>query len=205
MRFTCPLRLVGMIPLCALVLGCQASQRVSNIGWSAPGAEGPIAQAQLGSPEQVKGIEGVKNCYFDGPVCVASQPTPAALRGFANDGVTVVINLRTQKEMDELGFDQAALCEELGMEYVHIPLGGSERVYPPEAVDRFAALMERHDGKALIHCASGGRVTHLYVAYLIKHRGYELNDAYEVGLGLGYQPWPLEMLLDRKVRYVYAD
>lgn len=187
------------------LLGCQTTTRTVDIPWEAPGSRVPFASAPAGDPVQVEGVEGVDNCYLDGPVCIASQPSAEALRGFADDGVTVVINLRTDKEMDELGYDEAALCAESGLEYVRIPLGGKDPGYKPEALERFARAMEEHDGKALIHCASGGRATHMYVAYLIQSRGYSLDDAYAVGLRLRYQPMPLEQLLDRKIGYRFVD
>lgn len=81
---------------------------------------------------------------------------------------------------------------------MRIPIGAGNR-YSPEALDRFARAMEAHDGKALLHRRSGGRVTNFDVAYLVKHRGYDLNDAYEVGKRLRYGSSPLGQLLGRKI------
>ncbi|MCB9848904.1 MAG: dual specificity protein phosphatase family protein [Phycisphaeraceae bacterium] len=196
---------VSVPAFAAALLGCQSAPRTVDIPWDGPGTDGALASAPTGAPEQVKDVEGVDNCYLDGPVCIASQPSAEALRGFADDGVTVVINLRTDREMDELGYDEAALCAEAGLDYVRIPLGGKEPGYKPEALAEFSDVMRRHNGKALIHCASGGRATHMYVAYLIHDRGYSLQDAYDVGLKLRYQPLPLEQLLDRKIGYHFED
>jgi len=191
--------------LCVALSGCQSSQRTTDIPWDGPGVSSSLASAPIGEPVQVKDVEGVKNFYIDGPLCVASQPSAAALRGFADDGVSVVISLRSDTEMEKLGFDEAELCAELGMDFAHIPLGGKDRVYTPEALAEFAALMESHEGKAVVHCASGGRVTLMYVAYLIEHRGYELNEAYDVALGLRYRPNPVGMLLGREIEYRFVD
>lgn len=187
------------------LLGCQSAPRTADIPWAAPGSSVPFASAPAGDPVHLEDVEGVDNCYLDGPVCIASQPSAAALRGFADDGVTVVINLRTDKEMEGLEYDEAALCAEAGLEYLRIPLGGKDPGYKPEALERFARAMEEHDGKALIHCASGGRATHMYVAYLIQSRGYSLDDAYAVGLKLRYQPLPVGQLLDREIGYRFVD
>jgi len=158
----------------------------------------------VSAPVQITDRPGVSNLYADGPVYVASQPSAEALRAFAEEGVELVVNFRTDGEMDQLDFDEAKLVADAGMDYVHIPIGGANR-YTPEALAEFAEAMEAHDGKTLLHCRSGGRVTNFYVAYLVKHRGYDLNDAYEVGLSLRYRPTPLEQLLDRKIRYHFAD
>lgn len=201
-------RIVGMFGIALLVsmgAGCQSAPRTAEIDWDAPGSSAPLSRAPVGEPSELEDTEGVDRCYIDGAFCIASQPSAEALRGFKEDGVTVVINLRMDSEMEGLDYDEAALCEAIGLDYAHIPMGGRERVYPPEAVDRFAEIMDAHDGKALIHCASGGRATSLYVAYLIKHRGYELADAMEVGMGLTYRPMPLELLLDRRIGYHWED
>ena len=201
-------RIVG-ISLCALssacIVGCQSAPRTAEIDWETPGSVATLDRATMGDPYELEDVDGVSRCYIDGVFCVASQPSAEALRGFAEDGVTVVINLRMESEMERVDFDEAAVCAEAGMDYVYIPMGGRDRVYPPEAVDTFAEALERHDGKALIHCASGGRATHLYMAYLIKHRGYDLQEALAVGSGLTYRPMPLSLLLDREIGYHWAE
>ncbi len=69
-----------------------------------------------------------------GPAYVAGQPSEDALRAMKAEGVTTIINLRTQREMDNrkaVPYDEEALAEELGMTYVHIPLGGPTRPTRP--------------------------------------------------------------------------
>ena len=64
---------------------------------------------------------------------------------------------------------------------------------------------ESHDGKTLPHCRSGGRITNFDIAYLVKYRVYDFDDAYMIRLNLRYRPLPLEQLLDRKIRYQFVD
>ncbi len=182
--------------------GCASQPEASEIPWpDGAAARGGLAEAPVGAPEHIEDVEGVDNCYFDGAFCIASQPSPEAIRGFADAGATVVISLRTDDEMEDLDFDQAALCHELGMEYVHIPLGGPDRIYTRQSVDAFADALERHDNKAVIHCASGGRATYMWVAYLVEHRGYEFDEAMAVGEQIRFRPSPFEGLLGREVVY----
>ncbi|MCK4699702.1 MAG: hypothetical protein KAT38_05195 [Bacteroidales bacterium] len=50
----------------------------------------------------------------------------------------------------------------------------------------------------MIHCASAGRVTHFFMAYLIKNKGYSINEAVEIGKSLKFS-LPLEKLLETEI------
>ncbi|MFT3725121.1 MAG: sulfur transferase domain-containing protein [Hyphomonadaceae bacterium] len=141
-----------------------------------------------------------------GNVYVAGQPTEAALRDLATKGFTTVITLRTQQEMDNrkaVPFDEAALAKELGLTYVHVPLGGSDTPYTPEAVDKVAAAIDGSKGKVLLHCTVGWRASHMWAAYLVKDKKMSYPDAVKAGEAInlnGYKPanaksTPLEDLL----------
>jgi uncharacterized protein (TIGR01244 family) len=115
-----------------------------------------------------------------GTAYVAGQPTADALRAMKADGVTTVINLRTQQEMDnrkQVPFDEEALAKELGMTYVHIPLGGPDTPYTPAAVDQAAQAIAASKGKVLLHCTVGWRASHLWAAYLMKYQGMSYDEA----------------------------
>ena len=82
-----------------------------------------------------------------------------------------VVNLRMPEEMARVGFDEAALAKELGINYVHIPMRGTpENPYGPKQLDTFAAAMAAADGKVLLHCTVAWRASHLWAAYLIRER-----------------------------------
>ena len=141
-----------------------------------------------------------------GPVYVAGQPTEQALRDLASQGFTTIITLRTQQEMDNrkaVPFDEAALAKELGLTYVHVPLGGPDTPYTPEAVDKVAAAIDGSKGKVLLHCTVGWRASHMWAAYLVKDKKMSYADAVKAGEAInlnGYKPanaksTPLEDLL----------
>jgi uncharacterized protein (TIGR01244 family) len=122
-----------------------------------------------------------------GPLYVAGQPSEAALRDLAAKGIKTVINLRTQREMDNrqaVPFDEVALLKELGMTYVHIPLGGPDTPYTPEAVEKFAKAFESANSKILLHCTVAWRASHMWAAYLVKHKGYTLEEAKRHGTAI---------------------
>ena len=109
---------------------------------------------------------------------IAGQPTEKALREMKARGVTTVVNLRMPEEMAGIGFDEAALIEQLGMKYVHIPMRGSaENPYGPTGLDAFAAAIGTADGKLLLHCTVAWRASHLWAAYLIRDRQLPVASA----------------------------
>jgi protein tyrosine phosphatase (PTP) superfamily phosphohydrolase (DUF442 family) len=94
-------------------------------------------------------------------------------------------------------FDEQKLVEELGMTYLHFPMGGKAG-YTPQVVDTLALTLEEHTGKALIHCLSAGRVGYLWVAYLVNHRGMTIDDAIYLGRHIKFSS-ALEKLLGYEV------
>jgi uncharacterized protein (TIGR01244 family) len=102
---------------------------------------------------------------------IAGQPTEKALRELSAKGLTTVVNLRMPEEMARVGFDEAALVQELGMNYVYIPMRGTtDHPYGPKQLDAFATAMAAADGKVLLHCTIAWRASHLWAAYLIRER-----------------------------------
>jgi uncharacterized protein (TIGR01244 family) len=109
---------------------------------------------------------------------IGGQPTEKALRELKGKGVTTVVNLRMPEEMARVGFDEAALVQELGMKYVHIPMRGTaDHPYGPKGLDTFAAAMASADRKVLLHCTVAWRASHLWAAYLIRERKVAVADA----------------------------
>src|SRR4026207_1772994 len=53
---------------------------------------------------------------------IGGQPTETALRELRAKGVTTLVNLRMPEEMAQVGFDEAALAKELGLNYGPIPV-----------------------------------------------------------------------------------
>jgi uncharacterized protein (TIGR01244 family) len=160
-------------------------------------------------PVEVKDIEGVQQRLFrDGRVFIAGQPSEQALERFKALGVTVVVNLRTQREMDNrqaVPFDEPATLAKLGLEYVHIPLGGDDNPWTPAAVERFAQALEKHRGPVLLHCTVAWRASYMWTAYLIRYGGLDLDAALARGRAIGIGRDPIEELLGRPVRLEWAD
>lgn len=160
-------------------------------------------------PQKVEGIEGAhENTYRDGRVLITGQPSEEALAGFRDLGVLAVVCVRTPKEMEDrerVEYDEPAAVERLGMEYVNVPLGGKEHPYTPAALDDLVAVLDRTDGDVLLHCGMGGRAAYLWAAYLVRERGWDVNDALEAGRAIAIGPDPLEGLLGQPLPRVSTD
>jgi uncharacterized protein (TIGR01244 family) len=136
-----------------------------------------------------------------GDVYVGGQPSRKALDWLKSEGVTTVVNLRTQPEMDDrerVSYDEAAALDSLAIEYVHIPLGGNTAPYTPAALERFAQAVDGAEGRVLLHCTVGWRASHMWVAYLVRHRGMALNEAIEHGKAINLGTPPYEELLEKE-------
>ena len=160
-------------------------------------------------PRELNGFDGgIRGLWRDGRVLIGGQPDEPAFDRFQKMGVTVVVNLRSTAEMNDrekVPYDEAAVVDGLGMEYVHIPLGGDDHPYTPQAVDRLADVLEDHDGPVLIHCTVAWRASYLWAAYLVKEQGFSLDEAMARGEAMAISDLPIEGLIGRQVQLAYAD
>ena len=148
------------------------------------------------SVEIIKNLNGAfkyQNYYL------SAQPSLEALRWYKSQGAKTIINLRTEKENKDFtayAFNEENMAKELGLNYYSLPIGGSKD-YTPENLEAFSKLI-KGDDKLLIHCRTAGRVTLIFMAYLIKHKGYSANEAAQVGRKLKFS-LPLEKMLETEI------
>lgn len=165
-----PMSLFRVLAAAVLVAAALPASAQRLVGTTGP-APAPV-------PLDITGLFQEKYASVGDDVFLGGQPTERALRDLKARGVTTVVNLRMPQEMARIGFDEAALLKELGITYVHIPLGGSgEHAYAPAALDRFAATMASATGKVLLHCTIAWRASHLWGAYLIRERKMPVAEA----------------------------
>jgi len=166
-------------------------------------------QGYFSTPERVADQEYQEMFAQVAPnVYMAGQPTELALTRLSELGVTTVVNLRTQFEMDNRGvvpFDEAAALEELDLTYVHIPLGGPNTPYNPDAVSRLAEAIAAAEGNVLLHCTVAWRASHLWTAYLIRHQDVPVAQAIEIARQLNFGDIPLEGFLGQSLRIELQD
>ena len=162
-----------------------------------PPSEMPSSIADVDTPVVVEGREDL---FQAGRIYFGGQPDEEMLRWLADEGVRVVINLRTKEEMEthtKEKFDEVDLVKQLGLRYFSFPLGGKVG-YSPQAVDTLAETLDQHQAKTFIHCTYGGRVSYLWVAYLIKYKGLSIEAAINIGKIMKFR-FVLEDLLGYRI------
>jgi protein tyrosine phosphatase (PTP) superfamily phosphohydrolase (DUF442 family) len=150
----------------------------------------------------VEVIRDFKNLYRYQNFYLGGQPTYETLIWLRSHGVKTIINLRSEKENTEFSgsaFNEVDIARATGFEYYSVPVDGIKD-YTPEKLASLATLLVSNDS-TLIHCASGGRATDFFMAYLVKNKGYSVNEAVGVGRQLKFS-LPIEKLLDCKINVV---
>ncbi len=145
-------------------------------------------------------IEEYKDMYRSGDYYFSGQPSLEVLQWIKSEGITLIINLRTEDEnktYGETAFHEENMVTNMGLEYFSVPLGGSDG-YSEESLSEFAEILEHHEGKVLIHCLSCYRVTYLMMAYLIEYEDYSVCDVIDFGKQLKYSS-PVEELIGRNI------
>ena len=192
--------------------GAQTGSAASPPASAAPVAAAPRPAVEIDRaalPAALSEPAGVERRLFrDGRVYIAGQPSEEALAKFKELGVTAVVNLRTPQEMadrEEVPYDEAAAAARLGLEYVHLPIGGPEHPWRPEVLDRLADVLERHRGPVLLHCTVAWRASYVWTAYLVRETGLSLDEALARGRAIALTPDPLGELLGRRIELSLAD
>jgi uncharacterized protein (TIGR01244 family) len=158
-----------------------------------------LAQVTPANQDTVEVIKGFRNLYQYDNFYLSGQPSYEALQWLKSRGVNTIINLRTPKENQdfaEASFNEYAVAMQMGFSYHSIPVDGTKD-YTPAKLEEMSVLLAE-DKPVLIHCLSAGRATYFFMAYLIKYRGYGIDEAIEVGKGVAFS-FPLENLLNIKI------
>lgn len=90
-------------------------------------------------------------------ILIGAQPQREDITALAAEGVQTVVNLRVENESDDQlsPVDEAQLVREAGMEYLHIPVIGSQ--IREGQVDEFRNAVEKLPKPIFVHCAKGNR------------------------------------------------
>jgi protein tyrosine phosphatase (PTP) superfamily phosphohydrolase (DUF442 family) len=157
------------------------------------------AQAYPAKEDTVEVVHDFKNLFHYQNFYISAQPSYELLQWLHTRGINVIINLRSDKENADFtagAFNEVNICKDMGLEYYSIPIDGNKD-YTPAKLDTLSVLLNKNE-PIFLHCAGGGRATDFFMAYLVKSKGYSLNQAAEVGRKLKFS-LPLEKLLDSKI------
>jgi protein tyrosine phosphatase (PTP) superfamily phosphohydrolase (DUF442 family) len=169
MTIAMPARILSALLVTAALASSASAQKVV-------GTTGAVPAPKI---LDITGLFQEKYASVGDDMFIGGQPTEKALRDLKAAGVTTVVNLRMPAEMARISFDEAALLKELGITYVHIPLGGPDNPYAPAALDQFSKVMASAQGKVLLHCTVAWRASHMWGAYLIRERKMPVATALE--------------------------
>ena len=111
----------------------------------------------------------------------SGQPTPSDWAGIRAQGITTVINLRPDTELE--GRDEASEVASAGMAYRQFDVSGAKDITVANAA-RLQRLIDEAPGPVLVHCASGNRVGALLTLMSVEN-GVPVEDALELGRQAG--------------------
>jgi protein tyrosine phosphatase (PTP) superfamily phosphohydrolase (DUF442 family) len=157
------------------------------------------AQVSPVKKDTVEVINDFKNLYHFQNYYISAQPAYETLQWLRSRGVRIIINLRSEKEnadFTQSAFNEANLCRDMDFEYYSVPVDGMKD-HTPAKLDTLSVLLNKND-QICLHCASGGRATDFFMAYLVKSKGYTVNEAAGIGRKLKFS-LPLEKLLNIKI------
>lgn len=127
----------------------------------------------------------------DAVVACGGATDTAALDGLAKDGFKSVINLRLATEANANIEQNAARAKELGLKYIHIPF--NTRQLDPKVIDDFlAAIADKSNQPAYVHCGSASRVGSVWLAKRVVQDGWTVEKATEEAKAIGMRGEPLE-------------
>lgn len=140
------------------------------------GGSGPHDGA-IPDPEPIT-VTGMQNTARAGDLLFGGQPSQAALRALAAEGYKTIL---TTRGANELGWDEGALADSLGLRFMSIPMNKPVNAISEEQVAAFADLMQSGERPMVLHCSSGNRVAGLWAVWLAKHRGLSPDEALRLG------------------------
>lgn len=146
-------------------------------------------------------IDSAAYIYSAADFYIAGQPTKSDFIELKNNGLTLVINLRTDDEMEEFtseNFNEEEFLRAEGIEYFHLSVGGSDG-YNPYVVDQIEGKIKEADGKVMIHCRSAGRATLVWMAWLVRYDHHSVNNVVRIGKLMRYS-FPFEEILGREIK-----
>lgn len=147
---------------------------------------------------QAAELPGTRDVHRAGPIWLASQPDAKGLAAAKEAGVTRVITLRSEREID---FDDEAMVKDAGLEFHAIRFGGHQQMTDAK-LDELRRLLRsaRPDEQVLLHCASANRVGAVWIAHRVLDGRQAIENAVAEGKRIGLKDPDLESTAIQYVR-----
>lgn len=109
---------------------------------------------------------------------IAGQPDEVALQEADQNGVSVVISLRSESELD---WDEKAVSESMGQAFYQVPVNSRSDNLAPGPFDQITEIVAANpDAKIMVHCGSGNRAAAWLAVYLSEEEGMAPDEAIAV-------------------------
>jgi protein tyrosine phosphatase (PTP) superfamily phosphohydrolase (DUF442 family) len=115
-------------------------------------------------------------------IITAGQPSREEFEVLRDAGVRTVVNLRVPSERGTQ--DEPEWMEELGLEYISLPVKGAEGLNE-EVARELDQVLETTGRPILVHCGSSNRVGAVFALRAFHVDGKSPEEALEIGLASG--------------------
>lgn len=134
-------------------------------------------------PTAFQAVNGVVNaCQILPNVITGGQPNAQQLRALKEAGGALVLDVRDP--MESRPVDEPALAQQLGMEYVNIPVRAGS--LDDATLDRILAVLRGAGERTVFfHCGSGNRVGGALIPYFMLDQGMAEEDAVDQAMRVG--------------------
>lgn len=142
-------------------------------------------------------LSGVTNaCLIPPNLITGGQPNAQQLTALKDAGGGIVLDIRDP--MESRPIDEAGLVQQLGLEYVNIPVRAGS--LDDATLERILSVLRgAGDRTVFFHCGSGNRVGGALIPYFILDRGMDEEQAVEQAMRVGLRS---AELMDWGLRYV---
>ena len=123
-------------------------------------------------------------------ITIGDQPTEDDLLDCKYEGFVGVVNLRHDGEPEQpmSTADEGAKVRALGMEYLHLGVGGAPLADPGVSqVCDFIDRLTAGEGKVLVHCRKGSRAIAIVLLQQARAQGWSVAETFEKGRAMGLQ------------------
>jgi protein tyrosine phosphatase (PTP) superfamily phosphohydrolase (DUF442 family) len=135
-------------------------------------------------------LPGTRNVHVAGDVVLAGQPSEDALVELSKRGCKTVVSLRM---VGEERYDEASICERLGMKFVRLPIGNPGDINEELVSSVCEILCSAKPGAGvLLHCASANRVGAVWLAHRVKQGRMAVSHARAEAAQVGLKTKELE-------------
>ena len=165
--------------LAAVMLGQAACESSPGVRTVSPA----VQPAELGETE---------NVHICQDVLFSAQPDQASFATLGEQNYRSVLNLRSDREMAELDFDEAALVTEQGITYYHVGVAGADGL-TDDVLDRVRRILRDPGNRPiLVHCATANRVGAVWYAHRVLDAGLDDSEALAEARKIGLRSADLE-------------